>query len=245
MGAAFNVVFTVGKQLVGFIINNVVNAFKTLTDVAGGAGKVLKGVFTFDLDLIKEGVAQVGDGIKNGFNATVKNVKDTVKGIGEGVVTSIKTGFEQGEKSFKEGSKRLTDAEKKALEERNKKNAEAAKKRQEQEKKDADERAKAIEAAGKVETEAYLSTLSKRDQEIYKRGQKLNEDLETLEKARIAAVKEAQLKGFTDFSAIDDQYKRARVNAQQAYKNDEATINKNGTVRAVLGKYGEYGKDKS
>ena len=227
LGAAFNVVFTVGKQLVGFIINNVVNAFKTLTDVAGGAGKVLKGVFTFDLDLIKEGVAQVGDGIKNGFNATVKNVKDTVKGIGEGVVTSIKTGFEQGEKSFKEGSKRLTDAEKKALEERNKKNAEAAKKRQEQEKKDADERAKAIEAAGKVETEAYLSTLSKRDQEIYKRGQKLNEDLETLEKARIAAVKEAQLKGFTDFSAIDDQYKTARINAQQAYKNDEATINKN------------------
>ena len=226
LSATFQVVFNVGKQLVGFIINNFVNAFKTLTDVAGGAGKVLKGVFTFDFDLIKEGVAQVGDGIKKGFQATVENVKSTAKGIGEGIQNGIKDGFTSGQKAFNEGTKRLTDAEKKALDERNKKAAEAAKKRAEQEKKDADERLKAIEEAGKVETEAYLSTLSQRDQEIFKRGQKLNEDLEKLEKARVAAVKEAQLKGVTDFSSIDDQYKSARVNAQQAFKNDEAAINK-------------------
>jgi len=226
LSATFQTLFNVGKSLVGFIINNFVNAFKVLTEVAGGAGKVLKGVFTFDLDLIKEGVSQVGEGIKNGFKATVDNVKNTVKGIGTGIANGIKDGMEQGSKAFAAGSKRLTEEERKAAEEARKKRAEAGKKRAEQDKKEADERAKAIAEAGKVETEAYLSTLSQRDQEIYKRGQKLNQDLETLEKARVAAVKSAQQKGFTDFSAIDDQYKSARVNAQQAYKNDEAAINK-------------------
>ena len=226
LSATFQTVFNVGKQLVGFIINNFVNAFKVLTEVAGGAGKVLKGVFTFDLDLIKEGVSQVGEGIKNGFKATVDNVKTTVKGIGTGIADGIKNGMEQGSKAFTAGSKRLTEAEKKAEEERRKARAEAGKKRAEEDKKEADERVKAIEAAGKIETESYLSTLNKRDQEIYKRGEKLNADLEILEKGRIAAIKEAQLKGFTDFSAIDDQYKTARINAQQAYKNDEAIITK-------------------
>jgi hypothetical protein len=226
LSATFQTLFNVGKSLVGFIINNFVNAFKVLTEVAGGAGKVLKGVFTFDLDLIKEGVSQVGEGIKNGFKATVDNVKNTVKGIGTGIADGIKNGMEQGSKAFAAGSKRLTEEERKAAEEARKKRLESGKKRAEQDKKEADERAKAIAEAGKVETEAYLSTLSQRDQEIYKRGQKLNQDLETLEKARVAAVKEAQSKGFKDFSAIDDQYKSARVNAQQAYKNDEAAINK-------------------
>ena len=226
LSATFTTIFNVGKVLVGFIVNNMINAFKTLSEVAGGAGKVLKGVFTFDLDLIKEGVAQVGDGIKNGFKATVDNVKNTVKGIGTGIANGIKDGMDQGSKAFTAGTKRLTEAEKKAADERKKAAGEAGKKRAEQDKKEADDRAKAIAEAGKVETEAYLSTLTQRDQEIFKRGQKLNADLETLEKARVSAVKEAQLKGFTDFSAIDDQYKTSRVNAQQAFKNDEAAINK-------------------
>jgi hypothetical protein len=226
LSATFTTIFNVGKVLVGFIVNNMINAFKTLSEVAGGAGKVLKGVFTFDLDLIKEGVAQVGDGIKKGFKATVDNVKNTVKGIGTGIADGIKSGMDQGSKAFTAGTKRLTEAEKKAADERKKAAGEAGKKRAEQDKKEADDRAKAIAEAGKVETEAYLSTLTQRDQEIFKRGQKLNQDLEALEKARVAAVKEAQLKGFTDFSTIDDQYKSSRVSAQEAFKNDEAAINK-------------------
>jgi hypothetical protein len=227
LAGTFTAVLNVGKALAGFVVNNLVNAFKTLIGVGEGTGKVLKGIFTFDLDLIKEGVKQVGETVKKGVGTFVDNVKTTAKGIGDGVVSGIKTGMETGSKAFTEGSKRLTVAEKKAADERRKARAEANKQRVADEKKEADERVKAIEAAAKIETESYLSSLSKRDQEIYKRGQKLNQDLETLEKGRIAAVKEAQLKGFTDFSAIDDQYKTARVNAQQAYKNDEATINKN------------------
>jgi len=226
LAGTFTAVLNIGKSLAGFVVNNLVNAFKTLIGVGEGTGKVLKGIFTFDLDLIKEGVSQVGETVKKGVSTFTDNVKNTAKGIGQGVVDGIKTGMETGSKAFNEGSKRLTAAEKKALEERNKKANELAKKRAEDEKKAADERLKAIQEAGKVETESYLSSLSERDREIYKRGQKLNEDLEKLENARIAAVKEAQLKGFTDFSAIDDQYKTARINAQQAYKNDEAAINK-------------------
>ena len=210
LAGTFTAVLNVGKSLAGFIVNNLVNAFKTLIGVGEGAGKVLKGVFTFDLGLIKEGVAQVGDGIKQGFNDTVKNVKETVKGIGEGVVTSIKDGYAQGEKAFKEGSKRLTEAEKKAQEERKKKAAEAAKKAAEEQKKVEEQKKKDLEAASKVATEAYLSTLTARDQEIYKRGEKLNADLLALEKA-----------GVTDLTAVKEAYRLDVQKINEKYDEEE------------------------
>ena len=253
LSAAFTVVFNVGKQLVGFIVNNMVNAFKTLVDVAGGAGKVLKGVFTFDLDLIKEGVSQVSDGIKKGFNATVDNVKNTVKGIGEGVVDGIKDGFSKGESQFKKGQARLTEAQKKAQEERNKKAQEANKKLSDEEKKLQEQRVKDIEAGNKAVTEAYLAGLDARDREIYKRGETLNENLVVLEKRREAQiadvlkkagvniskvvdetgkikfdlpnVKSALQKNATEVAKIDDEFKSSRLLAQEAYNKDVAAIN--------------------
>jgi len=211
LSAAFTTVFNVGKTLVGFIINNFVNAFKTLAEVATGTGKVLKGVFTFDLDLIKEGVSQVGEGIKNGFKATVDNVKNTVKGIGTGIADGIKSGMEQGSKAFTAGAKRLTEAEKKAAEEAKKKREEAAKKRGEEDKKLAEQRAKDLEAAGKVETEAYLATLDARDKEVFKRGQKLNEDILVLEKS-----------GIKDLTAVKEAYRLDVLAINTKYDEDEA-----------------------
>ena len=211
LSATFTVLFNVGKTLVGFIVNNFINAFKTLSEVAGGTGKVLKGVFTFDLDLIKEGVTQVGDGIKKGFTSLVDNVKSTVKGIGTGVVDGIKSGMEQGSKAFEAGSKRLTEAEKKAAEEAKKKREEAGKKLTEQQKKEAEERAKALEAASKVETEAYLATLDARDKEVFKRGEKLNADLLVLEKA-----------GITDLTAVKEAYRLDILAINTKYDEDEA-----------------------
>ena len=220
LSATFTTLFNVGKTLVSFIINNFVNAFKTLAEVAGGTGKVLKGVFTFDLSLIKEGVAQVGNGIKDGFNRVVDNVKTTVKGIGTGIADGIKSGMEQGSKAFTAGSKRLTEAEKKAAEEAKKLREEAAKKRAEEakkaleerkklteaEKKALDERNKLIEAANKVSVEAYLSTLNARDKEIYNRGLKLNSDIEVLEKAKQAKLQQAAKDGIKNTKAIEEQY---------------------------------------
>ena len=234
LSATFTTLFNVGKTLVGFIVNNMVNAFKTLVEVAGGAGKVLKGVFTFDLDLIKEGVAQVGTGIKNGFTRVVDNVKDTVKGIGTGIANGIKDGMSQGEKAFTTGSKRLTEAEKKAAEEAKKKREEAAKKQSEADKKAAEQRAKDLEAASKVETEAYLATLDARDKEVFKRGQKLNEDILALEKAGIkdlTAVKEAYR---LDVLAINTKYDEDEKKKAEEKKTKEREAAKLAFEEAVL-----------
>ena len=197
LSGAFTAVFGVAKELGGFIINNLVNSFKTLVGVASGAGKVLKGVFTFDLDLIKEGVSQVGDTVKTGFNSFVDNAKSTAKGIGTAVVNGVKTGFEAGSKSFSEGAKRLTEAEKKAAEEAAAKRKERGAKAAEEAKKLEEQRLKDLEAANKVLTEAYLSGLEDRDKEIYKRGEKLNADILALEKA-----------GITDRTAVLEAYNR-------------------------------------
>lgn len=242
LAGTFTAVFGVAKELGGFIINNLVNYFKTLIGVASGAGKVLKGVFTFDLDLIKEGVTQVGDTVKKGVGDFVDNVKTTAKGIQTAVVDGVTTGFEAGSKSFTEGSKRLTEAEKKAAEERRQKNAEAAKKLAEDEKKASDERVKIIQEAQKKEVENYLSLLEQRDQDIYKRGQKLNEDLVLLEKAKNAKIAEELRKaGDTQVTEEDvinaiknknaaaikaeEEFAAASKNATESYNKDIVAIN--------------------
>jgi hypothetical protein len=262
LSGAFTAVFGVAKELGGFIINNLVNSFKTLVGVAQGAGKVLKGVFTFDLDLIKEGVSQVGNTVKTGFTSFVDNAKNTVKGIGTAVVNGVKTGFEAGSKSFAEGAKRLTEAEKKAAEEaaakrkeRGEKAKQAAEKLAAEEKKLAEQRAKDVEAANKVITEAYLSGLEERDREIYKRGQKLNEDILTLEKKREAQIADVLKKAGVNISKVidettgkikfelpevqsalkkrgeevkkvEDEFNSGRLATQESYNKDLAAINK-------------------
>ena len=225
LSGVFTAVFGVAKELGGFIINNLVNQFKVLIGVASGAGKVLKGVFTFDLDLIKEGVSQVGDTVKTGFTSFVDNAKNTAKGIGTAVVDGVKTGFEAGSKSFSEGAKRLTEAEKKAAEEREAKRKERAAKAAEEEKKLAEQRLKDIEAANKVVTEAYLAGLEDRDKEIYKRGEKLNTDLAALEKAREAKLVEARKAGIKDTTKIEEEFNANRLLVLEGYNKDVAAIN--------------------
>ena len=211
LSGTFSAVLGIGKELVGFIINNFVNAFKTLVGVAGGAGKVLKGVFTFDLDLIKEGISQVGDTVTTGFNSFVDNAKSTAKGIGTAVVNGVTNGFEAGSKAFTAGSKRLTEAEKKAAEEAKKKREEAAKKSAEEAKKQAEEDAKNLAAANKVQTEAYLATLAARDQEIFNLGLKQNERLLALEKA-----------GIKDKTAVLEQGRLEELAINKKYDDEEA-----------------------
>jgi len=225
LSATFTTLFNVGKTLVGFIVNNFINAFKTLSEVAGGTGKVLKGVFTFDLDLIKEGVTQVGDGIKKGFTSLVDNVKTTVKGIGTGVVDGIKSGMEQGSKAFTAGTKRLTEAEKKAAAEKKKAALESGKKLTEQEKKELEERNKLIAAGNKASVEAYLATLDARDKDIYNRGLKLNADIEALEKAKQAKLEQAAKDGIKNTKAIEEQFASDLVAIKEGARIDIDNIN--------------------
>ena len=221
----FTALFGILKSLVGFVINNYINAFKTLIDVSAAAGNVIKGVFTFDLDLIKKGVSDAGTALKGGFDRFATNIKDTANGIKTAVVDGVTQGFDTGAKAFTDGSKRLTEAEKKAAAEAKTKRDEDAKKRLEDEKKNSEERRKLIEAGGKIEVEAYLATLEARDKEIFKRGEKLNTDLEALEKARQAKIAEAKKNGNLNLAKIDEDFNASRLAVQNAYNLDVTAIN--------------------
>jgi hypothetical protein len=142
LNAAFVIIFTTVKSLASFIGNNLVNSFKTAIGVIANFGKILKGVFTFDLDLIKEGISGAMDTVKTGVNNFVDNVKETGKRISDGFVEGITEGFKNGEEGFKKGYKRLTDAEKEA----NKKKLEAHKEYLEKRRKQIEDAAKLEEA---------------------------------------------------------------------------------------------------
>jgi hypothetical protein len=191
----FSGLFGVLQEIGGFVINNLVNYFTTLIGVAEGAGKVLKGVFTFDLALIEDGVKQVGDKVNEGVNNFVTNVKDTATGIGEAVVDGVKTGFEAGANAFKEGAARLTEAEK-----------EAEKKRLEEAAKAAEERKKLLEEAEKIQTEAFLALLDERQRELTLREQKFIEDKKKLLAAGITDFKNLEEVYNKDVQAITDKY---------------------------------------
>jgi hypothetical protein len=178
VGGVFSSLFSIIKALGTFVVGNFINAFKSLVGVLGGVGKVLKGVFTFDLDAIKEGVASVKDTVVTGFTAAVDNTKALGKGLVTAVTDDFMAGFDAAESSFSEGSKRLTKKEK---EERDKRNAEGKKAREE---------------AAKVLLEAELSLMDERDRKLKERELKFNEDKKKL----IAA-------GITDFTLLEKAYR--------------------------------------
>ena len=198
---------SVGKFIFGTLVNN----FKTLIDVAAGAGQVIKGVFTFDWEAIKKGADQAFTAVKEGVKTQVNNTKDLVKGV----TTAVVDGYNAAEKGFSEGVKRRTKLENEAY----KKNQEELKKKQEEARKQAaadakkaeEERQKAIEAAQKVQVENYIATLEARDAEIYKAGQKLQEDLLALEKA-----------GFKDRSGALEAYRIATDGINKKYDDEAA-----------------------
>jgi hypothetical protein len=75
---------------------------------------------------------------------------------------------------------------------------------------EAKRRDKIIKEAGKAELDAYLSTLSDRDAELFKREIKFYQDL--------AAVKKA---GTTDFTLIEEGYRLDRLKINQKYDEKE------------------------
>jgi hypothetical protein len=90
-----------------FVIDVFVNSFKTLITVVSSAGKVLEGVFTFDYDLIKQGVSEGLDGVKAGITKQVEAFKDLGKGIYKGVVDGIDAASTASD-NFAKGLKRKT-----------------------------------------------------------------------------------------------------------------------------------------
>jgi hypothetical protein len=209
-----------------FIWGTLVNNFRTLIDVAAGAGQVIKGVFTFDWETIKAGADKAFTAVKEGVKTQVSNVKELAKGVTKAVVD----GYEAGTKGFAEGSKRRTklenEAYKKQQEELKKAKEKAAADALAQQKKEEEERKKALEAAQKVQIENYIATLAARDAEIYKAGQKLQEDLLILEKAgfkdRSGALEAHRIATDAINKKYDDEAAKKAEEEKQKKKEEEA-----------------------
>lgn len=184
---------------IGTFYSGLFSLFTLVKNVGVSVGKILKGIFTLDFDALKEGAA----GIKDAFTSVSKTFEDTYK-------------------RFEEGTKELTKTEKENEAERLKNAKEAAEKRKAAEEKAAAEKKKRDEEAAKalldgnqVLTEAYLATLSERDQEIYAAGVKQNERLAKLQAA-----------GLTDNTAILEQGRIELAAINKKYDDEEAAKKK-------------------
>ena len=159
---------------------------------------------------IFEKLAQVLEFVAGGFSKAAQALGISSAKIKEATLSVDKVQQEVNEKE----KKRQEEATKKAEEEA-KKRAENAKKRAEErkaaEKKAAEEAAKNLADANKVLTEAYIATLTQRDQEIYKAGQAQNERLLALEKA-----------GIKDKSSVLEQGRLEQLAINKKYDDEEA-----------------------
>ena len=216
--------FTIVKELATFVGNNLVNTFKTAAGIIGGFGKVLGGVFTFDLDKIKEGLADVGKTVTTGVGNFVNNVKDRYKGIKDGVGEA----FVGAENQFVKGTKRLTELEKKNAEEAKKKAEEAAKLAEEARKKALEEKLKALEAEDKLD-EARLNRLKENAlAEAKTDEERLNVELRFLKLSYDAKVKD--IKDKQKFYGVNTNeykaYQAELINLEANYVKDSAALKK-------------------
>lgn len=166
---------------------------------------LLEAVGTAVLPILIKGLDALGsvlNKVAGFFGVKASKINEVTKSLEKNNEYANKIAEE--EKKRADAAKALAD---KAQAEKEKRDAAAKAKREkaeaEQKKKD-EERKKQLEAGQKVQIENYLSTLEARDKELYVRGQKLQEDLITLDKA-----------GFKD-----------KTSALEAFRIEEAAINK-------------------
>ena len=167
-----------------------------------------------------QGIGKLGSALgklfKGDFTGAYETAKEAVTGFGQR--------YEEANKRFEAGTKELTKKEKEQLTERNKNNAEALKKRQEAEAAAAEERKRIREDELKEllagQKEAYLETLSDREQEEYKviehyqsllaLATKYGDDTATIKAAQAAKLKD-----------IDDKYKKEEADKAEKEAEDQ------------------------
>ena len=216
--------FTIVKELATFVGNNLVNVFKTAAGIIGGFGKVLKGVFTFDVDAIKEGLVQVGKTVTTGVGNFVTNVKDRYKGIKDGVTEA----FVGAEVQFTKGSKRLTELEKKNAADAKKAGEDAAKLAEEARKKALEEKLKALETEDKLD-EARLNKMK----ENALAEAKTDEERLAVEQMFLTKSYELRRKDILDRQSLYDKnsnefkaYQAELINLEATYVKDSAALKK-------------------
>jgi cytochrome c556 len=98
LAKAFAVLQGILLPIANFVSNQLTIAFKNFAGIAGGVGNILKGIFTFDIDTIKEGLTKVKDTVVTSFEATADNFKNT----GKDIYKNLTEGLEEGEEQFRE-----------------------------------------------------------------------------------------------------------------------------------------------
>ncbi len=210
-------------------------ATKKLQPIMEGFEKILNGVFAaieplFDalINIATKALPYVTEGFKVAYSAIASFLQGIGK-VGEAIgklikgdftgawdsakasVTEFGKRYEEANQRFEKGTKELTKKEKEQLEERNKNRAEALKKQKELEAQAAEERKRIREAELKElldgQKEAFLDTLSEREQEEYKvvehyqallaLATKYGDDTTKIKEAQAVKLKE-----------IDDKYKK-------------------------------------
>ena len=93
----FKAVFLGAWATAKYFIKSAIQAFKNFgnffSEIFGSIGKIIKGVFTLDTDLIKSGVKSLGSSVKKTFSKDMDDIKseydDTMTEIGEGFSAGV------------------------------------------------------------------------------------------------------------------------------------------------------------
>lgn len=187
-------------------LNRVQSAFsKILGPILALVEKVALPIFN--------GFAKVLEFVAEGFSKLVSALGVSEAKIKEATfnIDEVQQDAAEKEKKRQEELTKKQEEQNKKREENAKKAEEARRKREEEAKKREEERLKNLAEANKVLTEAYISTLEERDQEIYKLGQLQNERLLALEKA-----------GIKDRTLVEEQYRIELAAINKKYDDEEA-----------------------
>jgi hypothetical protein len=180
-----------------------------------------------EVEAVKTYNEKIKDADADGAKALTENLDKKQAATKDAYANYLSLGFDNRATENKE-----TDAHNKEL---LTKQQQAADKSNAAKAKELEERKKIIEAAQKVEVENYLTTLADRDREIYERGIKLSEDIDTLEAAKNVKIKEAREKGVKDITSIETEFGDKIKAAKEANRID---------VQAIESKYDKEDLDK-
>ena len=184
------------------VLNRISSAF------AGILGPILATLEKVAVPIFEK-LAQVLEFVAGGFSKAAQAL-----GISSAKIKEATLSVDKVQQEVNEAEKKRQEEATKKAEAEAQKRAENAKKRAEErkaaEKKAAEDAAKNLADANKVLTEAYLATLTQRDQEIFKAGQAQNERLLALEKA-----------GIKDKTAVLEQGRLEQIAINKKYDDEE------------------------
>jgi len=195
------------------LLNRISSAF------AGILGPILATLEKIAIPIFDK-LAMVLEFVASGFSKAAQAMGISSSKIKEATLSVDKVQQEVNDKE-KKRQEELTKKNKEAQDKRAADNKAAAEKRKAQREKELKEIEDNQKAAQKVLVEAYIATLSERDQEIYNAGLKQNERLLALEKAGIKDKTAVLEQGRLEIAAINKKY-----DDEEAKKVEEANKKK-------------------